>query len=111
MEPVAGRFTAAKQVRLADQLTRAAEKIPSQIAEGYGRWYPRDKVQFYRWALGSVNECVGHLDAALQKGLLSAAECDQYVDALNRIGKMLQRLIQSALNREDGEPGGRLIDK
>src|SRR4051794_16343482 len=53
---------------LADQLRRAAASVPANIAEGYGRWHTKDKVQFYRFALGSVNECVGHLDVLAQKG-------------------------------------------
>jgi four helix bundle protein len=103
-ERLAVRFSA-RSLTLADQLRRASEKIPAQIGEGYGRWHVKDKIQFYRFALGSVNECVGHLDSAVAKGLLTEAEATEYVDRLDRIGRMMQSLIQSVLARHTRNQG------
>ena len=90
---------AAREPDLADQLRRATQKIPVQIAEGYGRWHAKDKVQFYRFALGSVNECVGHFDVAVQKGLMTEVDAKKVIEGLDRIAQMLQRLIQSVFSR------------
>jgi four helix bundle protein len=90
---------------LADQLRRAAQKVPSQIAEGFGRWHVKDKVHLYRLALGSVNECVGHLDVALQRKLISESVSKTHCENLDRIAQMLQRLIQSVFSRQSQLPG------
>ncbi len=40
----------------ADQLRRAAASISANLAEGYSRHTPADRVRFYSYALGSVRE-------------------------------------------------------
>ena len=42
---------------LQQQLGRAASSIALNLAEGYGRRAPRDRVRFYQIALGSIREC------------------------------------------------------
>ena len=45
------------QYSLADQLRRAGDSIALNLAEGAGRWAPREKAHFYAIALGSSAEC------------------------------------------------------
>jgi four helix bundle protein len=47
---------------LADQLRRAAQSIPQNIAEGCGRTTRADKAKHYTIARGSAMECAAHLD-------------------------------------------------
>jgi four helix bundle protein len=49
---------------LRDQLRRASQSIPLNIAEGCSRYTARDKANFFRIARGSVFECVAILDVA-----------------------------------------------
>src|SRR5690349_23360127 len=47
---------AAWLVKSAGQLASASESIPANIAEGYARLSPKDRVRYYEYALGSVDE-------------------------------------------------------
>ena len=40
----------------AGQLASASESIPANIAEGYARLSPKDRIRFYEYALGSAGE-------------------------------------------------------
>ena len=48
----------------AGQLLRAAESIPANIAEGYGRGVSRDGLRFFRMAKASADEVESHLRVA-----------------------------------------------
>jgi four helix bundle protein len=50
------RFPAEQRFGLALQMQRASMSIGSNIAEGFGRWRPRDKAHFYTIAMGSADE-------------------------------------------------------
>ena len=47
---------------LADQLRRAAQSVPQNIAEGCGRTTRADKAKHYTIARGSAMECASHFD-------------------------------------------------
>jgi len=82
-------------VRLADQLYRAALSIPLNIAEGAGRYSKPDKRNFYTIARGSVFECTAIIDILHDKGLIRAEQKDVYYNTLEEISKMLSGLINS----------------
>jgi len=44
------------EFRLVDQMRAASSSIPMNIAEGFGRWTPKDQAHFYSMAKGSANE-------------------------------------------------------
>ena len=50
------------------QLRRAAVSVPSNIAEGYGRWHRGDYIHHVSMAKGSVNEVESLLLAAERLG-------------------------------------------
>ena|SRR3569833_45148 len=47
---------------LLDQLRRAAQSVPQNIAEGAGRMTRADKAKHFTIARGSAMECAAHLD-------------------------------------------------
>lgn len=49
-------FPKGEQFGLVSQLQRAAVSITSNIAEGFSRYYFKDKIRFYYMARGSVSE-------------------------------------------------------
>lgn len=40
------------------QLVRAVDSISANIAEGFGRYFKKDKIIFYRYSYGSIEECL-----------------------------------------------------
>jgi four helix bundle protein len=80
---------------LVDQFRRAAMSIPLNIAEGAGRYHPRDKKQFYWIARGSCFECIPIVDLCLRAGILNGETRGNLRGELERVAKMLTGLIRS----------------
>ena len=40
------------------QFARSIDSISANIAEGYGRYHKKDKIKFYRYAMGSLRESI-----------------------------------------------------
>jgi four helix bundle protein len=79
---------------LRDQLERASSSIVLNIAEGCGRYARPEKAHFYLIARGSAMECVGVLDVALGRGLVTAAAHRHGRGMLIRVVQMLTKLSQ-----------------
>lgn len=54
-----------------DQLDRASTSIPLNIAEGNGKYTPKDRCRFFDIARGSAFECAAVLDVLTAKAILS----------------------------------------
>lgn len=79
---------------LADQLQRAALSIVLNIAEGAGKFSPKDKAAFYARARGSTTECAAVLDVCECLRLIPEMRTDNK-QILERIAKMLTKLIKA----------------
>ena len=79
---------------LRDQLQRASSSVALNIAEGASRFARAEKAHFYLIARGSAMECVGVLDVALGRGLVTAAAHRHGRGRLARVVQMLTRLSQ-----------------
>src|SRR5688572_28072682 len=78
---------------LADQLRRAAQSIPQNIAEGAGRTARADKAKYYAIARGFAMECAAHLDVMHADGLIDAEEYARGIVLLERTVSMLTKLV------------------
>ena len=83
---------------LINQLRRAAISIPLNIAEGYGRYNPKEKGRFYRIARGSCYECVAAVEICYRCRVLDDNARATIREELDATGRMLTGLIRS------GEP-------
>ena len=83
----------AKEFRLADQMRRATLSIGLNIAEGFGRRSPRDKVHFYTMSFGSTEELKHALLVANGRKYLK--KFDLLWRDVESISKMLRGLINS----------------
>lgn len=81
--------------RVKDQMDRASTGIPLNIAEGNGRFSPRDRSHFMQIARGSALECAACLDVLVARRVLSTEEIGPGKLRLRGIVSMLMGLISS----------------
>jgi four helix bundle protein len=89
-----------------DQLDRASTSFPLNIAEGNGKYAPKDRCRFFDIAHGSALECAAGLDILVAKGKLSADQIRPEKESLQKIVRMLMGLIKrnSAREYDKGHP-------
>ncbi len=78
---------------LADQLRRASQSIPQNIAEGCGRTARADKAKHDTLARGSAMECAACLDVMKLEELIESELYARGADLLERIVAMLMKRI------------------
>ena len=78
---------------LTSQMRRAAVSIPSNIAEGAGRYNTKDYVHFLRIARGSNNELETQLSICEQVGYFSRKEINDCFQLCDEITRMLNSLL------------------
>ncbi|MBN1518348.1 four helix bundle protein [Candidatus Sumerlaeota bacterium] len=77
-----------------DQLIRASQSIPLNIAEGNGKYVSPDRRRFQQIACGSAMECAATLDVLGACQAISREECLAGKKMLRRIVEMLVKLMQ-----------------
>ena len=83
-----------------DQLDRASTSIPLNIAEGNGKFGPKDRCRFFDIAHGSALECAAGLDVLVAKGKLTNEQITPGKGTLQRIVRMLIGLIKRNSTRD-----------
>jgi four helix bundle protein len=83
-----------------DQLDRASTSIPLNIAEGNGKFAPKDRCRFFDIAHGSALECAAGLDVLVAKAKLSPDQIRHGKEYLQKIVRMLMGLIKRNSTRE-----------
>lgn len=82
------------QFQFRDQLSRAAESAPANIAEGFGRYYHPESARFARIAKASEVEVLNHFIDAHDKGILSNEEFALHEHAVKKALKALNGWIR-----------------
>ena len=77
---------------LADQLLRAAQSQPRNIAEGAGRRTAVDQARFYTHARGSAMEAAAALDTIRVMTLIDDSRYERGIDLLEGIVAMLTKM-------------------
>ena len=79
---------------LTSQLRRSAVSIPSNIAEGFGRFHKNEYKQFLHIAIGSCAEVSTQIIIASKLGFLEKGKADILLNELEEISKMTMSLIK-----------------
>jgi four helix bundle protein len=92
---------------LADQLRRAAQSVPANIAEGHGRYYFQDGIRFCYIARGSLEEVYSHLFFANQMGYLTDEAFRGYSTNIQELHRIINGYITflKRTKQGEGEPG------
>ncbi len=83
---------------LQSQMRRAATSIPSNIAEGEGRKYPRDRAQFFNIARGSLYELHTQITICRRLGYMTEETEASLLNDATRVAMLINGTLRS-LNR------------
>ena len=78
------------------QFVKAADSIAANIAEGFGRYYKKDKIQFYRYSFGSLEECIDWTKKAKYRSLLGEDEAKYFLEESENLKREINHLIKFA---------------
>ena len=98
LSPLLEETTRAGEVK--DQLDRASTSIPLNIADGNGKFGPKDRCRFFDHAHGSALECAAGLDILVAKAKVAPEQILPGKASLQKIVRTLMGLIKSNSARE-----------
>jgi four helix bundle protein len=81
--------------KIGRQLVRAADSIPANISEGFGRYHYKEEKQFLYYARGSLYETRTFLTVAHSRNLIAAAKHDNLISQIDILGRKLNSFINS----------------
>ena len=94
-------FPKKEDYSLTSQIRRSATSISANIAEAYGRFHTKDKINFYYFARGSITETQSHLIYASKINYISSEESDSIIERLDGILNSLNKIIKTLRNNND----------
>jgi four helix bundle protein len=86
-------FPAEEKYRLTDQLIRSTRGIGTAIAEGHGKFYYKDQINYCVIARGSLSETLNHLIDAMDSEYILKDELASFKIEIDEIGKLLNGYI------------------
>jgi four helix bundle protein len=89
-------FPAEERYGLISQFRRAAVSVPSNIAEGMGRQYKKDTIQFLHVARGSIYELETLLKVAVMVNIIDGAIFSELTSRIDKTARLLNGLISYA---------------
>ena len=86
------KFPKEEQYAICDQLRRAVISIPSNIAEGMGRFSQKEQVHFIEIAFGSLMEVGAQMDVACDLNYISVKDLDIVDQKIDVVASLLSGL-------------------
>ena|ERR1035437_9096254 len=86
-------FPKDEQYGLTSQIRRCAVSIPSNIAEGYGRYQTQDYIRFLQIARGSLFELETQVEIAALLEYIKGNDLKILTELTNEIEKMINSMI------------------
>jgi four helix bundle protein len=91
---IVGKWDYFSKSTVGEQFVSAADSISANIAEGFGRYYKKDKIKFYWYSSGSVKECFDWNEKSKKRNLISIEEYKHIFEELQKIPEAINRLIK-----------------
>lgn len=82
---------------IGSQHVEAVDSISANIAEGFGRYFKKDKVNFYRYSKGSLKERYDWTQKSKERGLLIVEEYDHIFKELEKLPLSINYLISTRM--------------
>jgi four helix bundle protein len=79
---------------IGSQFVRAVDSISANLAEGFGRYSKKDKIKFYRIAVGSLKESFDWNEKARYRNLISSETYSDIFNKLNILPLEINQLIK-----------------
>jgi len=76
------------------QFVRSVDSISANIAEGFGRYHKKDKILFYRYSYGSIQESINWVQKAKCRNLVSLEQYERIKNDLEKLPRELNSLIK-----------------
>jgi len=86
-------FPASENHKLTDQILRSSRGGTACIAEGYGRYYFKENIQYCRMSRGSLSETLEHLITAYDEKYISNEQLLEFKNRIDICGKLLNGYI------------------
>ena len=99
-------FPKSEEYILVSQIRRAAIPITANIAEGYGRYYYQENIQFCRISRASINEVLDHLYTVLDEKYIT----QQVFDRLYKQGREVEQVLNGYIRYLERQKPGH-VDK
>jgi four helix bundle protein len=90
---VKNHFPQEEKYKLSDQIIRCSRRITACIAEGYGRFYYQENIQYCRMARGSLMETLEHLITAFDETYITKENLMSYKTHIDTCGKLINGYI------------------
>lgn len=75
------------------QYTGSIDSISANVAEGFGRYFKKDKVRFFRYSYGSIMEALDWTQKAWKRKLLKKQDYEYILNTLKGLPKEINHLI------------------
>ncbi len=76
------------------QFTEAIDSVSANISEGFGRYFKKDKINFYRYSKGSVSEGTDWNNKSSVRELLTQIQYDHIKQELDILPREINNLIR-----------------
>ena len=86
------KFPKEEQYALCDQLRRAVISVPSNIAEGMGRYSTKEQVHFLEIAFGSLMEVSAQMDVACDLSFVTKDDLSRIDERVESVAALLSGL-------------------
>jgi four helix bundle protein len=82
------------QKTIGAQFIDATDSISANRAEGFGRYFKKDKIKFYYYARGSSLECLDWLEKSRNRRLINLEQYECIKNELEKLPRLINSLIK-----------------